>query len=821
MLCIDIQNITARLATVPEEDFKVQSSDVPESTEIVQQETVAFGGNAEDEHVDAISPDDPVHESVDHATALLADFLSRPVRIAHYDVPQGETYVTGYRTFNPWTSFLTNSLIANKLHNYAYIQGNLHVRFVVNSSPFIYGMYCAAYRPLSSYNPQFDLPGTAAEERTPLSQRPHVCIESHKNKGGEMTLPFLLHKDWLKLTSAEVATMGKITLFPFTPFRGANSTSTNNVPITVYAWMTDVKLAGNTLSLAVQSRDEWGTGPISSISTVVAGASRKLVDVPVIGKIAKATNVVANAVTGLGNLFGFSNLPVIDDVHQFKNTVVPALASAAIGQPVSRLGLDPKGELALATEACGTESEDVLAITNIVSRETYFKSSDWDSTDALGTELLVGNVTPELRHVNSTTMYNTPTGMISDCFSQWRGDLIFTLRVVKSVYHQGRLLIAWDPLGNALTGSTPETVINTHIMDISVQEEVHIRVPYLKDMTFANCGLSPQTEIVGKGGTPPTYNPLYHNGRLTVTVLNPLTGPNSTATVSILLFVRAAENMRFANASDPVFRSSIFQVQSSDTVTLGMTPEDPVNIYDTYIGEDVRSMRTLMRRSNFLSSKSTIATRTATASQVVVYLQNRDQGMYPVYYGYDPNGTETVAKLVGTGTAPCNSDRDTVYHWLSPCFLGQRGAYRYHYINTAGGKSWVYRRNEPGSAGISAAVYPEAALNNDRNYNGQTGMELTATATQTGLSVEVPFMSNYKFMFTDPTTKWSGQTADGSDHNNITFAFSQATRINSGTTQTWWNEMDLYGSIGTDFDLIYFLNVPVRYIYTLPFPTTI
>jgi hypothetical protein len=72
-----------------------------------------------------------------------------------------------------------------------------------------------SYQPLQVYSPQHDITlGHTEEERLILTQRPTIYIESHKNKGGEMTLPFFYYKNWLKLNLTDVIGMGKIDFYP-------------------------------------------------------------------------------------------------------------------------------------------------------------------------------------------------------------------------------------------------------------------------------------------------------------------------------------------------------------------------------------------------------------------------------------------------------------------------------------------------------------------------------------------------------------------------------------------------------------------------------
>jgi hypothetical protein len=79
----------------------------------------------------------------------LNEFFSRPVKIDGFAVALGTPI---NRSIFPWTLFFTNPIIRRKLDNYFGIRCNLHIKIVVNSTPFVYGAIRASYRAL----PLFD-----------------------------------------------------------------------------------------------------------------------------------------------------------------------------------------------------------------------------------------------------------------------------------------------------------------------------------------------------------------------------------------------------------------------------------------------------------------------------------------------------------------------------------------------------------------------------------------------------------------------------------------------------------------------------------------
>jgi len=194
---------------------------------------------------------DPVTTSIFTDEYGIAKFLSRPALIATNTIALGAPFAT--IEYDPWFLFFTNAAIRKKVDNYAFIQCSLHIKVVVKASPFIYGQFALTYHPLTGIASHQSFGGTDAFIRTPLSQRMSLCIEPHKNRGGEMVLPFFHYKNWLELTSSDaLGAMGRLQLWDYAPLQSANGGTSAGATFNIYAWAEDVKLAGPTNTLVAQ-----------------------------------------------------------------------------------------------------------------------------------------------------------------------------------------------------------------------------------------------------------------------------------------------------------------------------------------------------------------------------------------------------------------------------------------------------------------------------------------------------------------------------------------------------------------------------------------
>lgn len=824
----------------------MQSDEIDRPTEEVTAEVVQFVGTAIGEEDKEPASDPSSMTEIYAPNWELATFLNRPVRIAAYDLALGEA-TTLYRTLDPWTLFLGNTAIKKKLDNYAYLRGNLHIEVVVNSTPFIYGMYMMSYRPMTQFTAFQDYTtGVFANQsngRIPHSQRQNIRIVPHRNAGGTMVLPFVWHENMLPITSAaEVASMGQLVLQSIAPLRAANATATGPISIQVYAWMETVSLAGQTSKLALQS-GEFATGPVSRPASQVAAAANMLSSVPVIGKFASVVSAGAAAVSTIASVFGYTNVPVISSAEPVKNTPFHGMASAQIAAPIEKLSLDPKACLTTDPGFLGLPSEDDLAISSFAQRESILNVSTWTTSDLTDSTIFSFNVTPTLCRADNIgsrpTVTDTPMGCMSRLFTNWRGDLKFTFRIYASQYHQGRLRVSFDPTGGA-TSADSSTVIQTAIIDIQDDDEFVFTVPYMAQTTF----LLTQTSMSADFGTHSMvggYDGDFHNGRLYVEVLNPLTAPSSTADVSVACYVQAGSNFELANPSEVWFSASTLISQSGEyelqtrEITLGTSSPPPPNRYLQNFGESVGSARVLMRRTTFLQR---LGLTTTNANALDAVMTNSDYfGIYPPEPGYLPSGgSGEFAYLGGRNLAKgiitpasnfaCSLVATTPHSWLSTCFVGQRGSFMYK-ANWVGNEisgfkalRWNYPQGNlrvTTNETVDGTTAQQAAATwiAYRQPTGLTGQSLVNTKTQTGLEFAVPYMNKFNFSSTDPANRIVGIDYDDSSANQ--FILEETSRVGSSAKIT--GAIDLYGCVGNDYTLIKFLSVPYRFRYSIPKPT--
>lgn len=830
-------------------EYEVQSG---ESGDITSEVLTFVDNSVGDEEKVQYVPN-PIASADATSNTDLARFLSRPTLID----ARGWTTASsiGYlgAGIEPWYLYLNNSVIKQKLTNYAYLRAKLCLKFVVNATPFHFGCLRVAYEPNTNVantgsrssvirtNPTSD-----TYLLTPLSQLPGVWLHPADNSGGHLELPFFKATNWLPLqTAAEAKTMGALKYYIAAVLGAASASASTAITIDTFAWLEDVELSAATAELTLQGKDEYD-GPVSSVASAVASVSKRLETAPVIGKFARATTIGAGAIADIASMFGFTNVPVIDSYKPMMNMAAPPLATGEIGAPIVKLTLDPKQELSVDPSLHGIGSDDEMAISTIAQKSSVLTVIGWSTGDTVGYVMFTSRVSPMLMGrqdildaglvARSTRVYHTPMSYVGMLFQHWRGDIIYDFEVICTKFHKGRIKISWDPVGTAGGTALPENVVYTTILDIGETNKVSLRVPF--HSAYAFCRMRGIAADNWNPGNNLPSSPQYDNGVLNVAVLTPLISPVSPQNLNIIVTVRAAPNLEFANlrsglAEDGYPPPSFFAVQAKDDVdieakeeTFGDTGSQHPHRYALNFGECVSSLRSVAHRMS-LYDVSAPGPNAATR----LLLARKSYSRLPPMYGYDPNGRSTASKvLAGIGTAPFNftpthpmtyiammygAFRGSTNYTASPAtdlypYIGDVRVQRHTFgtYNTARRSQWLTTLN----TGLAASVGAEW-LNNCLALTG--GGTMTNTQAGGPISWNAPHMGPTNFNFCDPTYLNVGNPTDQTDLECTTLEIL----IHQATASTVSDQLTIttYAGSGVDWHCVWWLACPtLDYYVTRP-----
>nr|QUS52704.1 polyprotein [Mute swan feces associated picorna-like virus 8] len=805
------------------------------STDVIQ-ETTVFKNEPESVHVDLPAWSNGLASSMNMQQDL-AKYLSRPRLIHSYVWPENSS--NGVKSsFTPWAGFFNDANMAAKLRGYSLLRANLKLKFLVNGSPFYYGSMLAAYTPLTGWRAD-----TAAGSVNLLlvanSQKPHVWLENQNMSTAEMELPFLFPYPYMDITELDNLTgMGKVELIQYVPLLSANGTSTSNIDVQVYAWAEDVMLSGPTDRPILQSGFK-PDGQVSSIASAVASAAGKLTKVPLLGPYAMATQMASTAISDVASYFGFTNVPNIADVAPMKQMPFQ-LASTAISEPVHKLSLQPKQETAIGSKQHGGLGEDDLTISRFVGRTSFVVGSEWTTTLTPGTPIFTTAVTPATFQTGLNQLGHTPLSYAANHFQYWRGTIKYTFKLVRSPYHRGRLQISWDrgtaDLSLGPTVGNPNTY--TTIMDLDEESECSFEVPYMQPPQFlAMPSIDKNLAAPWSTSSTPTGFVPSANGVLSVRVVNRLTAPEASSSATLLVFISGCEDMQLAAPREfPLISGNEYMGLSSATTAVtqskvaydddgqahsftGSTNES--DLYKEVFGEKVTSFREYLHRSSVsLRYVSAIGASAEGLVRSIVPLKR-----IPLPPGVYANGWWTGTTTSGAGQR-VNYSKFHPILTLGSCFIGYKGSVNItanvdqNILNSEVDTLQIQRisgasvlgagerraRNTFAYSTASSQSVQVSGMNSSMS-SGVTGMALTNTRTNTGLSVALPYYSNTAFQLMNPANEYNNQdTFTNANSDWWELEWRENKPVTSGNTLS---SVTVWYSTGPDFDFVFFVNVPI------------
>jgi hypothetical protein len=246
-------------------------------------------------------------------------------------------------------------------------------------------------------------------------------------------------------------------------------------------------------------------------------------------------------------------------------------------------------------------------------------------------------------------------------------------------------------------------------------------------------------------------------------------------------------------------------------------------LYLAHMGESIQSLRQVLRRTTY-SRSTTHENLTPTA---VMNLLGGRMSRYPLYNGYDPNGIHDC--IVAAVPGKYNFVKNIPFNWLGACFVGSRGAVHWH-INSSNPtnitkllvdrvqETLVVADYEGIESSYLAAVNRSAKSrsNSVNNTNSFEGISLTDQKTQASLGVSLPYYSKLRMRDNSAQYRTLGSLDTfGPKTTKDSFKVLNEVSPAAGANPLWINT-HFYFSIGTDFNFVFFLNVPTVLASTVP-----
>lgn len=797
---------------------------------------------------------DPTRSLQDTNDATLDNFFSRPIKIASLEWVTGAPIVD---EILPWELYFNNPRVINRLANYKLLKAKLHLKVVINGNGFHFGRCMVIYQPLHNFDTLSRFSTSNIADMVQASQFPHIFLDPTTSTGGEMSLPFMWHENYLDVPTSNWSEMGKLYVRTLNELKHANG-ATDNATISIFAWATDVSTSVLTsrdpIALVPQMGKENevdeanAKGTISKTASAVAKISRNLSVVPSIAPFALATANVASATASLARLLGYSRPAVTKNPEPFRNHPISHLAATNVPDTSYKLTVDDKQELSIDPRIAGLGANDPMSIRGIASRESYLTSFRWTQGSLPEHFLFNCRVDPVLWAESgvSHTAYHLPAcSMAALPFQYWTGTMKFRFQIVCSAFHKGRLKIVYDP---DFLSSNEYNTNYLEIVDIADTQDFTIEIGNGQTRTLLDHS-TPGQDPIGYD-TAQFTDKREGNGVIGVFVVNELTTPNSTVdnSVEINVFVSMGEDFEVfvpsSQIGNYVFDHQLqaqmgleFSPQSGAEIVpesmgttepsapdqtqsdiLGPTSQDLSNVNMVYTGEAISSFRQLLKRYN-LHRRELLENGNA----FVHYTGRRLS--FPLYRGAVPGAVDLDGNL-----ARYNYCNTTLLHWITTAHQGWRGSIRYKMLMNQTVKNVtsdptldasVYVQRRPfqttawantrqvlqSFANTSAACASAVQRPSTQLYSpltGTRGMLYVNDKVNPSAEFEVPYLAPVRFT--------PGKTANYTSHTMLCDGFEFEIKASS----TAYSHVDFHVAAGEDFQVYLFTGLPRIYYEEAP-----
>jgi hypothetical protein len=714
------------------------------------------------------------------------------------------------------------------------MRAKLHVMFVINGNGFYYGRLMADYTPMAYADDVTVDSLTNFRNAVPASQRMKVFINPSNNCSCQMELPFVNTFDAISPVDASWSSMGNIAIRELVGLKHANG-STQPLTLTTFAWATDVELSlptsTDSSALVAQAGDEYeAQGPVANMATAAADMAGLASRLPVIGKYARATQLVSGGVARAASLLGWSRPAIIRPSEPMRPTFISSLAPGDAGDNVTKLTVDSKQEVTVDTGVIGIQLPDELSIPGIAARESYLTQFTWTTAAVAGDLLFNAAVTPHalVRNTSDGTLYLPACAFAVLPFRFWRCKMRYRFQVVASAHHKGRLRFVWDPL---YVQSLEANVQLTRVVDISNDQDVTIDIDWGQTQHyFEKWGTDTLAgSCYGTAARTASAVP-FANGVLGVYVLNDLATPNSTVNndVVVNVFISAVD-LEVRDPQPLVNRGTSYAwtVQAGEDAVashtdgsedvgagpatadhnLGNAPEDD-HIALVYFGERIENFRQILRRYNFHSTAVFTNVNTDPALWTMV------QSDVPPVFGYNNQTLHT------SGANKFNYVNYTLLDYLMPAFCCMRGGMRSKYVvsaPTGAIQTAVVRRSTP-LATLSVPTAPTTIATTTQSAYAKAaiaarssltiGAAATPVSRQPVLEVEHPYYKPCRF--DEAKSAKQNRGAYQSPFFN-THALDITTSPSTDKVV-----VDRYTSVAEDFSLMWFQGCPPLRVIVAP-----
>jgi hypothetical protein len=602
------------------------NSNTGENAQQTVQETVTF-------YSDTLTPSASIPQEFSKDSSLdyslkenrthdIVSFLQRPVVLGEFVWSVTDTSNLALANFTNPTALLNHTMNAEKVKGFVGFKGKMVVRLQVNAQRFQQGRLLLHYIPMYDHQ-SANRRLTATSNLVFKTQQPRIDFDVSTDTEVLLEIPFVYPFEYYSLTQ-ELPSIGTFFVTVYSPL--ISPTGDTNCDVILWGHFEDVEVVfptvlvpqvgGGRKSITSQELQASGPGPISSLFERVSKAATIMGEIPLLSSVAFPAAWFSSVTSRAASAMGWSNPSQSVVASKMQNTRTPYMNNANGVDNSLKLALMSDNEVEVLPGFSGTNIDE-LHLRHLISISTFIKTFNWTTAQATGVLLWSSNVSPfamsndVIVATASSTLgvkLPSPLAFFSNFFTFWRGSICFTIKVVKTEFHSGRLMFTWTPNNTVDPTFANLDPVYKEILDLRHSNEFSVCIPYASTTPW---------KLVNAASS--------STGRVGIYVLNSLRGPATVSTsVQILVECNGGPDFEFSapiespytpilGVFSPQSGGDIFrpQILGDDATNCGNAVAMP--IADTIAsstnntggssairfcsGESVVSMRQLMKRS--------------------------------------------------------------------------------------------------------------------------------------------------------------------------------------------------------------------------------
>jgi hypothetical protein len=488
----------------------------------------------------------------------LASFMEKPLIMASADLLASNLAGTLLFRFDIGSQLTSQPMWNLKTNGFMNFRGTAVVRLQVNANPFQAGRLILGYLPNYKHNSRSM--GQHLSDLCSITQIPHVEM-SLQDTECVLEIPYVAPTTHYNKLSGYYD-WGSVFCFVYSPLV-TGAASPNSAQYT--CWMSfdnfefEVPVVANSGTIkgqrgvirkyAINKKSTLdkevneGTGPISSVLSSVSSVASSLAAVPFLAPIAGPSAWCSNLLAGVASSFGYSKPALDTQLTRVVENYNAYLCNSNVTDTNQPLSLFVDNKVSIMPDV-GASGLDEMSINFIKKQKAFIRSTVWRVVDVPGllqriecNPFSIGNTLPT-NHIHfgptqgADVKSMPPIELLGRMFDKWRGSIVLTIKIIKTKFHTGRLLVAFDPYGFAgLPTLTGTAYLHREIIDLRDGDEFVIRVPYANNTMYL------ETDDVSTTNSKPCVN---------VFILNELRAPETAAqTVEVIIEAHGGDDLEF------------------------------------------------------------------------------------------------------------------------------------------------------------------------------------------------------------------------------------------------------------------------------------